>query len=77
MHMCGSIMLPSSTNPLNELVFFLIQPPGILCLGLVNKALRRKTKDSLSRYALNAMGCYLWLHLTLPLLMDDQIHGGF
>lgn len=78
MHMCGSFMLPSHSRPVTgQLLFFVLQPIGIVGQGLLRKKLIHVIGAG-SRYrALQLSTTLLWLYWTSPLLWNDLLLGGF
>ena len=71
-HYCGSYMLPGTTQPSKEFLFFLLQ--GIVVILQVT--IYDHVVPKRYRRILNPLLTVAWLCWTEPLIFGDQRHGG-
>lgn len=72
MHFCGSYMLPGPTQPIKELLFFVLQGVAVALQVLVYDQII----DKRYRRILNPLLVVAWLCCTEPLIFADQRKGG-
>lgn len=76
--MCASFMFKHQSNPLSkQLVFFMLQPVGILFQRYVNIALKIVFNSKMVHRGITVIFFMAWFRLTLPLLIDDMMNSGF
>ena len=71
-HLCGSLMLPGETQPLNELHFFLLQGVAVS----IQVTFFDRLVSQRYRRILNPILVCVWLYYTGPLISEDQRKGG-
>ncbi|KAF4972179.1 hypothetical protein FZEAL_9641 [Fusarium zealandicum] len=78
LHAAGSVSCMRTTKTWRALVFFLLQPPGIIVQLLLNHGIDMLFPDTPRnlRQAFNLVFCLAWLQLTTPPLANDFASAG-
>lgn len=77
-HMCASMMFRENNKPIKgQLVFFLLQPIGILCQSILLGPLKKIASGGVSSSMIYSICCVTWLYYTLPIMVDDLLMAGF
>ena len=80
-HASGSRTQQGQTHPLTgSMMFFMLQPCGIIIEILVRSAIQRRGLSHRSPqwlvYGINLIWVYFWFWLTAPFFVDDMARGG-